>query len=110
MSKLKTRQLFLLLLLLPKSTSKFCAVRRWPFLRQYNTVPPSRPDRDSHALGDASNARKPEKRPKRKKEKKRHLRGGHNIPESFRAFCRIVSFTAAKTSRMLVVSVAWVRL
>ena len=34
----------------------------------------------------------------------------HNIPESFSAFCNIVSFTAAKTSRMFVVSVACVRL
>lgn len=34
----------------------------------------------------------------------------YNIPESFRAFCSIVSFTAAKTSRMLEVSVACVRL
>lgn len=34
----------------------------------------------------------------------------HNIPESLSAFCRIVSLTAAKTSRMFVVSVAWVRL
>jgi hypothetical protein len=32
------------------------------------------------------------------------------MPESFKAFCRIVSLTAAKTRRMLVVSVAWVRL
>ena len=36
--------------------------------------------------------------------------GDHNIPESLRAFCKIVSFTAAKTSRTLVVSVACVRL
>jgi len=34
----------------------------------------------------------------------------HNMPESFKAFCRIVSFTAAKTSRMFVVSVACVKL
>ena len=34
----------------------------------------------------------------------------HRMPESFRAFCKMVSLTAAKTSRMLVVSVAWVRL
>jgi hypothetical protein len=34
----------------------------------------------------------------------------HSIPESFRAFCSIVSFTAAKTNLMLVVSVACVRL
>ena len=34
----------------------------------------------------------------------------YRIPESFKAFCKIVSLTAAKTSRMLVVSVAWVRL
>lgn len=32
------------------------------------------------------------------------------MPESLRAFCRIVSFTAAKTRRIFVVSVAWVRL
>jgi hypothetical protein len=32
------------------------------------------------------------------------------MPESLRAFCKIVSFTAAKTKRMFVVSVAWVRL
>jgi hypothetical protein len=34
----------------------------------------------------------------------------HNIPESFSAFCNIVSLTAANTSRILVVSVACVRL
>jgi hypothetical protein len=34
----------------------------------------------------------------------------YNIPESFKAFCSIVSLTAAKTSRMLEVSVACVRL
>jgi len=34
----------------------------------------------------------------------------HNMPESFKAFCKIVSFTAAKTSRMFVVSVACVKL
>jgi hypothetical protein len=34
----------------------------------------------------------------------------YNMPESFRAFCSIVSLTAAKTSRMLEVSVACVRL
>ena len=34
----------------------------------------------------------------------------HSIPESFNAFCSIVSFTAANTSRMLLVSVACVRL
>ena len=34
----------------------------------------------------------------------------HKIPESFSAFCRIVSLTAAKTRRMFDVSVAWVRL
>jgi len=32
------------------------------------------------------------------------------MPESFRAFCKIVSLTAAKTSRMFDVSVACVRL
>ncbi len=36
--------------------------------------------------------------------------GLHNIPESLSAFWRIVSFTAAKTSRMFEVSVACVRL
>lgn len=30
----------------------------------------------------------------------------HKMPESFKAFCNIVSLTAAKTSRMFVVSVA----
>lgn len=30
----------------------------------------------------------------------------HKMPESFRAFCKMVSLTAAKTSRTLVVSVA----
>lgn len=34
----------------------------------------------------------------------------HRIPESFNAFCKMVSLTAAKTNRILVVSVAWVRL
>jgi hypothetical protein len=34
----------------------------------------------------------------------------HKIPESFSAFWRIVSFTAAKTRRMFEVSVACVRL
>jgi hypothetical protein len=34
----------------------------------------------------------------------------HRIPESLSAFCNIVSFTAANTSLMLLVSVAWVRL
>jgi hypothetical protein len=32
----------------------------------------------------------------------------HRIPDSLRAFCRIVSFTVTKTSLMLDVSVAWV--
>lgn len=41
---------------------------------------------------------------------KRLDHGFHKIPESFRAFCRIVSFTAANTRRMFVVSVACVRL
>jgi hypothetical protein len=40
----------------------------------------------------------------------RRWQGDHRMPESFKAFCRIVSLTAAKTRRMLVVSVAWVRL
>lgn len=34
----------------------------------------------------------------------------HRMPESARALCRMVSLTAAKTRRMLDVSVAWVRL
>lgn len=34
----------------------------------------------------------------------------YRIPESFKAFCRIVSLTAAKTKRIFEVSVAWVRL
>lgn len=34
----------------------------------------------------------------------------HRMPESFKAFCRMVSFTAANTNRMFVVSVACVRL
>lgn len=34
----------------------------------------------------------------------------HKMPESLSAFCRIVSLTAAKTSRMFDVSVACVRL
>lgn len=38
------------------------------------------------------------------------VRRRYNIPESFKAFCSIVSLTAAKTSRMLEVSVACVRL
>ena len=36
--------------------------------------------------------------------------GHHKIPEAFKAFCIIVSFTAANTSRIFVVSVACVRL
>jgi hypothetical protein len=32
------------------------------------------------------------------------------MPESFKAFCKMVSLTAANTSRMFVVSVAWVKL
>lgn len=32
----------------------------------------------------------------------------HRIPDSLRAFCKIVSFTVTKTSLMLDVSVAWV--
>jgi hypothetical protein len=38
------------------------------------------------------------------------VRRRYNIPESFKAFCNIVSLTAAKTRRMLEVSVACVRL
>lgn len=34
----------------------------------------------------------------------------YRMPESRSAFVRMVSFTAAKTSRIFVVSVAWVRL
>ena len=34
----------------------------------------------------------------------------YRMPESARALCRMVSLTAAKTSRMFEVSVAWVRL
>ena len=34
----------------------------------------------------------------------------YRMPESARALCNIVSLTAAKTSRMFDVSVAWVRL
>jgi hypothetical protein len=34
----------------------------------------------------------------------------YSIPESLSAFCRIVSLTAAKTSRMFFVFVAWVTL
>jgi hypothetical protein len=34
----------------------------------------------------------------------------HSMPESFSAFCSMVSLTAAKTSRMFDVSVACVRL
>jgi hypothetical protein len=36
--------------------------------------------------------------------------GDHNMPESLSAFCKIVSFTAAKTSRIFDVSVACVKL
>jgi len=36
--------------------------------------------------------------------------GRHRIPEAFSAFCIIVSFTAANTSRIFEVSVACVRL
>ena len=32
----------------------------------------------------------------------------HRIPDSFKAICRIVSFTVTKTSLKLDVSVAWV--
>jgi hypothetical protein len=44
----------------------------------------------------------------RKKTKKTYIH--HRMPESLRAFWRMVSLTAAKTRRILVVSVAWVRL
>lgn len=36
--------------------------------------------------------------------------GDYRIPESFRAFCNIVSLTAANTSRIFDVSVACVKL
>ena len=36
--------------------------------------------------------------------------GDYRMPESFSAFCSIVSLTAAKTSRIFEVSVACVRL
>jgi len=39
-----------------------------------------------------------------------HREVAQRMPESFRAFWRIVSFTAAKTSRIFDVSVACVRL
>jgi hypothetical protein len=38
------------------------------------------------------------------------VESNYNTPASRRAFCRIVSFTAAKTRRMLPVSVACVKL
>jgi hypothetical protein len=38
------------------------------------------------------------------------MRGSYRMPESFNAFCNIVSFTAAKTNRIFEVSVACVRL
>lgn len=56
---------------------------------------------------------------KKRREKERHeTYDGHRlnrpsdqrIPESLNAFCRMVSFTAAKTRRIFVVSVAWVKL
>lgn len=46
----------------------------------------------------------------RKRRKRNKENRNYRIPESFNAFCRIVSFTAANTKRMFVVSVAWVRL
>lgn len=62
--------------------------------------------------------RKKEQRLRRKKTGSRGKRtpisiGGsvhYRIPEAFSAFCIIVSFTAANTSRIFVVSVACVRL
>jgi len=45
-----------------------------------------------------------------RQDSKSHESVNHNMPESFKAFCRIVSFTAAKTSLMFVVSVACVKL
>ena len=44
----------------------------------------------------------------RNRSKKQHFH--HNMPDSARALWRIVSLTAAKTSLMFDVSVAWVRL
>jgi len=48
---------------------------------------------------------------KERDEKENEVRKNQNyrMPESFNAFCRIVSFTAANTKRMFVVSVACVR-
>jgi hypothetical protein len=48
-----------------------------------------------------------------KKQVKIEYKGGHGakyhrIPDSLRAFCKIVSFTVTKTSLILDVSVAWV--
>lgn len=44
------------------------------------------------------------------RERRREMQQGelshYKMPESFKAFCNIVSLTAAKTSRMFVVSVA----
>jgi hypothetical protein len=39
-----------------------------------------------------------------------HVVRDYKMPESFKAFCNMVSLTAAKTSRMFDVSVACVRL
>jgi hypothetical protein len=48
--------------------------------------------------------------PDGKRTSRRGARTTHKIPESLRAFCRIVSLTAANTSRMFDVSVACVKL
>lgn len=45
----------------------------------------------------------------RRVEGSKRMRKNHRIPLSFNAFCNIVSFTAANTSRIFVVSVACVR-
>jgi hypothetical protein len=44
-----------------------------------------------------------------KDEGKLNIRLFYRMPESFKAFCNIVSFTAANTSRIFVVSVACVK-
>lgn len=57
----------------------------------------------AQAIGDIPGERVPQS-------KKRRHGHGYSIPESFNAFCSIVSFTAAKTRRILLVSVACVKL
>ena len=58
------------------------------------------------------NGRRSTHRPYAERTRKDILCGveNHSMPESLSAFCSIVSLTAANTSRMLDVSVAWVRL